>query len=204
MANQKIQKGNKKYYESRAEEWTNQKTNSFFHEKEFTYLASLLKKGDTVIDIACAWGIHVPLFVGIGHKLRYVGIDFSKKMIAIAKRRFPLHDFRIGDITKRETLPKEKAVVFMMSAVLMHMPLTDWADIFANIDSMTKKNAIGYITFPYEAGDALEDSRHFIYLDKAAFSKEIKKYGWKVVKTVVLKNKARHKWNGYFVKKTNV
>lgn len=201
MVDNKIQKQNKKYYESNAEKWTDQKTNSFFHEKQFLLFRSLLKKGNSVIDIGCAWGIHLPLFMGMGYDLRYTGFDFSKKMISIANRRFPNQTFVTGDITDKSTLPHKKYDAFWMGAILMHIPPQDWNVVFSNLDGLTKPGAIGYISFPYKAGDNQQDMRHFTFFSENEIKAEIKKYGWRVVRSGKIDGSARHFWNWFIIKK---
>ncbi len=88
----------KAYYDKHAESWTLRKSDSFFQEIPFRKFEKYLKKGDSVLDIGCAGGIHVPLFLGIGRKLKYAGIDISKSMIKIAKSRYPQLSFIVGDI----------------------------------------------------------------------------------------------------------
>ena len=196
-----IQKQNKKYYDDNAENWTKEKTNSFFHEKRFPLFRSMLEKGNNVIDIGCAWGIHVPLFMGMGSDLHYTGLDFSKKMISIAKRRFPNQTFVNGDITAKATLPHKKYDAFWMGAILMHIPPQDWSTVFLNLNTLTKSGAIGYISFPFLPGDAQQDARHFTFLSKKEFKDEVIKHGWKVVRSGKINGSARHFWNWFIIKK---
>src|SRR5437879_5199966 len=91
---------NKKYYNENAKYWTAAKTNSFFHERSFPIFCRYLAKGSKILDIGCANGIVVPLFLGIGRKfnLKYEGLDISAKFLEVAKTRYPRLKFYEADI----------------------------------------------------------------------------------------------------------
>lgn len=63
----------KEYYNKNAEKWAEKKFHSFYHEKEFRMFCSYFNTGDRILDIGCANGIHVPLFLGIGRDIKYEG-----------------------------------------------------------------------------------------------------------------------------------
>lgn len=176
----------KSYYDKKAGLWMARKTDSFHHEKQFTAFAALLHKGDTVIDIGCAGGIHVPLFLGIGRHLKYLGVDISQSFLKVAQRRYPQLTFLQADIADRTTLPKKKFSGFIAAAVLMHVPLDAWDTMFENIEHITKSGAIGYISLPvaHPSGrQAAEDPRHFTLLDNKAQRAQLTKRGWKILKS---------------------
>lgn len=116
----------KAFYNKNAALWSSRKTDSFHHELTFMKIISLWPEKASIIDIGCASGIHVPLFLGMGHKLRYFGIDISKAFLKIASRRYPTLTFAQGNILEKESLPKKKFDGFWAAAVLMHVPLEGW------------------------------------------------------------------------------
>ncbi len=173
----------KKYYDKHGDAWINTKTNSFVHENPFRKLVALWPTKGRIIDIGCAGGIHVPLFLGIGHKLKYVGIDISKLFIKIATRRYPNLKFALGNIADASTLPKNKFDGFVASAVLMHIPREQWDTMFDNIEKITKSGSYGYITLPIAHPSAVkneDDVRHFTILNEAEQIAYLKKRQWKV------------------------
>ena len=197
-------KTTKAYYEKSAGNWTNTKTNSFHHEAEFTKFHELLLKGASVIDIGCAWGIHVPLFLGIGRNLKYTGIDIAKAFLKIARRRYPQLNFLEGNIADSNTLPKKRFDGFLAVAVLMHLPRETWDRAFKNIESILKSGAYGYITLPVEhpSGDyAHADSRHFTIISETVQVAYMKNRGWKILKRTIKQGSQKKEiWRGYIVK----
>lgn len=173
----------KKYYDKEFLKWTNTKTNSFYHEKQFTKIVSLWPEKGTIIDIGCAYGIHVPLFLGIGRHLKYLGIDISKSFLKIATRRYPQLTFQEGNIAASATLPQEKFDGFLAVAVLMHIPFENWDEMFQNIETLNKPGAYGYIALPvtHTKGVApTDDTRHFTILSEDEQRAYIKSRGWKI------------------------
>ncbi len=175
----------KQYYEKNYQKWTERKTNSFYNEKSFTIFSSLLKDKDSVIDIGCAWGIHVPLFLGIGRNLKYEGLDIANSFLKIARRRYPQLTFYQADVADKKTLPNKRYNGFWAGSVLMHVPFEEWEVMFQNIESITKKGAIGYLSLPTEHpnSESIEsDSRHFTILNDNEQQKIMKDRGWKILK----------------------
>jgi trans-aconitate methyltransferase len=179
----------KNYYNKRFQNWTNKKTHSFHHEKPFTRLVSLWPKKGRIIDIGCAHGICVPMFLGIGRYLTYFGIDNSTAFLKIAKRRYPQLPFDFGDIADKSTLPKKKFDGFWAAAVLMHVPFSQWDEMFSNIESLCKKGSYGYVALPVAHPNKThnpEDTRHFTILSEAEQRVYLKGRGWKIKHAGVL------------------
>lgn len=190
----------KDYYNSHAEKWVEKKFHSFYHEKEFRLFRSMLKKGDRVLDIGCANGIHVPLFLGIGHELKYEGIDISTSFLKLAKAHYPQLRFSQADLLDEQSLPRKKYDGFWAAAVLMHIPLSSWPLMLANIQKHMKPGAIGYITVPQERFSNHEtDPRHFEIFTVQSFKKQIGANAWKVLKTGKKGSTASSDWLWFLV-----
>jgi len=79
-----------------------------------------LNNGDVVLDIGCGNG---RLLTGIDKKVKYVGVDNSRKLLSKAKSLHPNNVFVYGDITRKgvwKKLPQANAVFCV--AVLHHFP----------------------------------------------------------------------------------
>ncbi len=179
----------KRYYNKKFQIWTDRKTNSFHHEKPFTKLAGLWPQKGTIIDIGCAHGICVPMFLGIGRHLSYYGIDSSTSFLKIAKRRYPQLPFEYGDIADRTTLPKRKYNGFWAAAVLMHVPFSKWDEMFLNIEDLCKPGSYGYVALPVAHPSKVrseDDTRHFTILSESEQRAYMKNRGWKIKHAGVL------------------
>lgn len=174
----------KKFYNSNAQTWGERHLNSFYHEKQFKYLLNLLPKNASVLDIGCANGVHVPMFLGIGRSTKYTGIDISSSFLKVAKSRYPQLTFVEGDISDILTLPKKKFDGFFAAAVLMHVPYELWETMFENIKKITKPGGIGYIVLPTQRPNPanVKDQRHFTLLDEKQQSDYLKEIGLKIHK----------------------
>lgn len=180
----KSDRGTKDYYEKNARLWTERKTNSFHHQAQFERFVKELPERANVLDIGCAAGIHVPLFLGIGRKLKYHGIDVTNAFLKLARKRYPQLTFDQADILDSRTLPRKKFGGFWAGAVLMHIRLEQWPKMFDNIEQVMRKGAIGYVSLPvaHPSGQATDnDPRHFTILSEAEQRERFKERNWKII-----------------------
>ena len=56
-----------------------------------------LKIGDKILDLGCGNGRYVPKFLDKGAK--YIGQDFSRELVEIAKIKYPREQFIVGNAT---------------------------------------------------------------------------------------------------------
>lgn len=100
-----------------------------FLSEDIKKLALLAKKGEKVLDLGCGNG---RLFSELEKiEVEYIGIDFSEKLIQIAKEKFPQAKFLVGDALN---LPFgdnffDKVYTF---AVFHHIPSTELRIQFLN------------------------------------------------------------------------
>tara|TARA_B100000508_G_C11427714_1_gene261750 strand:+ start:307 stop:960 length:654 start_codon:yes stop_codon:yes gene_type:complete len=176
--------GTEAYYERGAERWAKTKTDSFFHEDEFRHFLSTVSSRDAkVVDLGCAGGLHVPLFLGMGRELHYTGVDLSQAFLEIARRRYPQLTFYQGDLTESDSLPKQSFDAFWCAATFMHIPKVFMPLAAKNIGSICRPGAIGYFTLPktHPSGDlAKDDPRHFEIMSPEEQRQLIAGFGWKI------------------------
>lgn len=194
----------KAYYEKHADIWAHTHADSFHDEKEFRVLTQYLTPKASVIDIGCASGTLVPLFLGIGRGLRYHGIDIAKKFVKIATQRYPQLPFTEGNIVDYSTLPKKKFDAFLARSIIMHLPFSAWDITFENIERITKPGAYGYIVLPENRPPLAvqsTDTRHFTLLSEKEQVTYMKNRGWKIVKKFKhAKGPNKAHWVGYIVR----
>jgi SAM-dependent methyltransferase len=66
---------------------------------EQQFLKDLIVNNKSVIDVGCASGGMYQIVKKINSEISYSGVDIAKDLIAIAKKKYPEVDFRIGDGT---------------------------------------------------------------------------------------------------------
>lgn len=85
-----------------------------------------LKKGDQVLDAGCGNGLVAPMVLKAGG--HYVGIDISRQLVAIAKKRFAAEvgrgavEFKVFDITKPLPVARNSFDYVICFGVLHHIP----------------------------------------------------------------------------------
>jgi len=80
-----------------------------------------LRSGQAILDVGCGGG---RLLSGLGKKVDYLGIDFSKTLIAIARKKYPEREFRQANIVEEKgwkDLADKYDAVFCV-ATLHHVP----------------------------------------------------------------------------------
>jgi len=102
------------------------------------------KAGDKVLDIGCGNGRFYPFFQEKG--VKYVGIDNSKELVAIAREKFPKVDFIVGDALCLPFAENEFDVAVAF-AVLHHIPSRDYrAKFFSEARRVLKPGGILIVT----------------------------------------------------------
>lgn len=87
------------------------------------FVASLLRKGESVLDVGCGAGVGYEALAIEGLESRYVGIDSSEPSIEIAREFYPDGDFRVGNATSLVAeLGSRSFDVVLMRHVLEHLP----------------------------------------------------------------------------------
>jgi SAM-dependent methyltransferase len=87
------------------------------------FVASLMREGDSVLDVGCGAGAGYEALAAASLESRYVGIDSSEPSIEIARELYPAGDFRIGSATSllSQFGPNSFDVV-LVRHVLEHLP----------------------------------------------------------------------------------
>lgn len=87
------------------------------------FVASLIREGESVLDVGCGAGAGYEALAVSGLESRYVGIDSSEPSIEIARELYPGGDFRIGSATSLVSQfgPNSFDVV-LVRHVLEHLP----------------------------------------------------------------------------------
>lgn len=84
-------------YERRAEGYDANRSRAFFEARWLSRFADLVAPNARVLDLGCGAGQPIADWL-IGEGFRLTGLDFSEAMLAIARRRRPHEDWRLGDM----------------------------------------------------------------------------------------------------------
>lgn len=103
-----------------------------------------IKEGERILDLGCGAGQWYEFFEG--KKVFYFGLDFSEKLIEIAKKRYPKANFLIGDATK---LPFENEFFDKVYSIALfhHIPSKELRLlVLKEIKRVLKKNGFLILT----------------------------------------------------------
>ncbi|PIS04611.1 MAG: hypothetical protein COT81_05600 [Candidatus Buchananbacteria bacterium CG10_big_fil_rev_8_21_14_0_10_42_9] len=133
-------------YDKIAEDWfAVHKVDSWWHEGIDKFI-SLVGQGGTVLDAGCGAAVKSKYLSQNGMKV--TGVDFSEKMIGIAKREVPAAEFLVGDIKDLDFLNQKFDGIFAQ-AVLLHFPKDEISEVLNSL--LSKLNPGGYIYIAVKA-----------------------------------------------------
>ncbi len=113
---------------------------------EFYEVPSILKaigkiKGKKLLDIGCGAGVHTNKYAQKDAIVK--GIDISKTMIAMAKKRHPNLEFKVGSITN---LPYKNSSFDIATSSLMIHYVDDLKKAFKEVSRVLKKGGLFYFS----------------------------------------------------------
>jgi len=153
-------------YNKIARDWFNEVNASHWWEEGLAQFVSFLKPGDTVLDAGCGPGITAKYF--IKNNIKVLGIDFSEKMIEIAKKEVPQGNFLVMDIKEVGKLQDRFDGIYVQN-ILLHIPKKEVGGVLENMVKLLKAGGVIYISVKEKAPDGPEE---FIKVDND--------YGYKI------------------------
>ena len=90
-----------------------------FLPKDIPLLTKFLHKGDYILDWGCGNGILLTILNN--YSINYYGVDVSKKLIAIARKKYPQYKFRVVSPLKLPFRDDYFDVIYLLS-MLHHIP----------------------------------------------------------------------------------
>jgi SAM-dependent methyltransferase len=128
-------------YDRIADDWARDHERDTWWREGTEKFASLLPEGARVLDAGCGSGQKAKFFQDRGaHEL---GIDFSGKLLEIARQTSPASDFRLLDLRDVHTLSEEFEGVFAQAS-LLHIPK---AETFSVIEGMVSRLVPGGLLY---------------------------------------------------------
>ena len=130
-----------KYYEK------NRLKINHLYKSEKNFFLSKTKKSKSFLDLGCAIGNFVNIISEIKKKkFQYLGLDNQKKLIKIAKKKYPNYDFNL--IKDHKFLIKKKYDFVFSLGVLHHVK--DWKSYILSMKKSSKK----YLLFDVRLTDS--------------------------------------------------
>jgi 2-polyprenyl-3-methyl-5-hydroxy-6-metoxy-1,4-benzoquinol methylase len=132
----------KSTYNQIAKDWHKDHIHDDWWIKATDQFISLLKPGDVVLDVGCGTGVKSKYLTEKG--LKVVGIDFSEKMIEIAKREVHQGTFRVMDMHDLSSLHQKFDAIFVQAA-LLHIPKAQVSKVLSGLIDRLKKKGYLYV-----------------------------------------------------------
>lgn len=129
-------------YEASASHYTINTTDLHPKEEAQKFIARL-PGGATIIDIGCGPGRDAKVFSGFG--LEVTGIDFSAKMIELARQNAPSCSFHVMDMEKLAFAPESFHGVWANCA-LLHVPKQNIPSVFNKMHIILRPKGILYLS----------------------------------------------------------
>lgn len=178
----------KKSYNSNADEFA--KHTTIFRgklDKWINDFVSRLSRKSLVLDIGCGAGRDAKFFSDFG--LQVAGIDFSEKLIDIAKKKVPEGEFYVMDFENLEFSENEFDGIWA-SASLLHIPKKRLLSVFKKIYFVLKKDGLFYSSFRVGEGEKFTEEkrgnailkRFYSYYEPAELRKLLEKSKFNIIK----------------------
>lgn len=128
-------------YDRIAEDWAKDHEGDTWWRECTATFASLLPQGARVLDAGCGSGQKARFFQDRGFHV--LGIDFSEKLLEIARHNATASEFRLLDLRDIRTLSEEFEGVFAQAS-LLHIPK---AEAFSVIEGMVSRLVPGGLLY---------------------------------------------------------
>ncbi|MBI3304927.1 methyltransferase domain-containing protein [Candidatus Parcubacteria bacterium] len=179
-----------------------------FWQREFKVFSRLIP-GRHVLDIGCGTGRDAVLFTN--HKFDYVGIDGSRNMLRIARRRAPRGKFLLMNFY-RLRFPAETFDGFWAGASLLHIPKKKLGSVLRSIRKIVRRGGVGFVSIKEKrtVDEAIiteekygNQSRFFAFYGRDEFAKALKQNGFRLIKFHTKKRRSPQStdWLCYFVRR---
>lgn len=122
-------------YDRIADDWARDHQEDTWWREGTTYFASLLATSARVLDAGCGSGQKARFFQDLG--MQVIGIDFSAKLLEIARRTSPDSEFRLLDLRDIGSMSESFDGVFAQAS-LLHIPKSE---TFAVLEGMASRLA---------------------------------------------------------------
>ncbi len=174
-------------------------------QKWIDYFSDQLPKGSVLLDVGCGAGRDASYFINRGFSV--TGIDFSEKLIDIAKRKVPKGKFLVMDFEELE-FPENSFDGVWASASLLHVPRERLLAALIKINLVLKKGGLFFSLYRVGEGEKLTKEkrgnavleRFYSYYKPDEIGDLLEKAGFKEIKSE-LDIIETGDWVGFFARK---
>jgi ubiquinone/menaquinone biosynthesis C-methylase UbiE len=131
------------------------KRHVFDHTKELKKFTALLQKSASIIDVGCGAGVPVTRFL-VDSGFRVVGIDFSEKMLRLARKNVPQAKFIRKDMTRLDFADNSFDGLTAFYSII-HVPREKHASLFKTFNRILKPNGIMIVCMGPDEWEATEN-----------------------------------------------
>ena len=142
-------------YNKIAEDWFKDHHQDTWWQEGTEKFLEALPTGSTILDVGCGAGVKSRYLAKKGFKV--TGIDFSEKMIEIAKRESPEISFDVVDVYEIDKYTKTFDGVFAQ-AVLLHIPKDKIREVLSKLKNKINSNGLLYIAVKGMRDDGVEEA----------------------------------------------
>ncbi len=144
----------KETYNRIAEDWVLDHNDDDWWQAGTDHFLSLLTKKANVLDVGCGGGIKTKYISEKGHCV--LGIDFSEKMIEIARRENPEVEFAVIDMYDMDKIEETFDGIFAQAA-LLHIPKTRALEVLTKMKDKLNEDGLLYLAVKGIREDGTEE-----------------------------------------------
>lgn len=144
-----------KIYDQISDWFDKTRSRELFEESWLDKASSLLSPSASVLDLGCGMGEPIiPYFLKKGYNV--TGVDGSKKLLTLAKMRYPEVEFIFSDIRNLKISKKFDLVIAWHS--IFHLSREDQRSLFPIVTSCLKNGGVLLFTSGHENGEIWSDN----------------------------------------------
>ena len=169
-------------YEENAEAWDAQRGRDLFERPWLDRFTALLPSGGTVLDIGCGMGEPIARYL-IERGFRVTGVDSSPSLLALARGRFPDHEWVVADMRALDLGRRFDGILAWHS--FFHLSPEDQRPMFARFASHAAEGTALMFTSGVALGGSIGEWRgeplYHGSLDPSEYELLLEEYGFSLV-----------------------